>query len=289
MTYRRRPSPLHAARAAVGGAYCLALGAVALSTEHPLVLAAALTAVVGSGLLAGLGLELARLARFAIPFALLVTVVNVLVSSEGSTLLVRGATVLGHRFDVTLEAIAAGGLAGLRIAALVMAFGLFSACVDPDELLRLFRRLSYRSALTATLATRLVPVIARDASRMGDAARCRPEAPGRLAVARSALAGTLDRAVDVAAALEVRGYSAAARPRSAPRAWSRHDRRVAAAAALTAGVALALAFAGAGGVSSYPVVEVPLGPGELALTALPLIAVALPFTGRGARLGVARA
>jgi energy-coupling factor transport system permease protein len=287
--YRLRPSPLHAAGAGPTAALCAALALVCVLYEHPLVLVAVVAAVAGAGIAAGVRAEIVRSMRFAIPFALLVTVVNVLVSSEGSTLLVRGATVLGHRFDVTLEAIAAGGLAGLRIAALVMAFGLFSACVDPDELLRLFRRLSYRSALTATLATRLVPVIARDASRMGDAARCRPETPGRLAVARSALAGTLDRAVDVAAALEVRGYSAAARPRREPRAWSRHDRRVAAAAALTAGVALALALAGAGGVSSYPVVEVPLGPGELALTALPLIAVALPFTGRGARLGVARA
>ena len=96
--------------------------------------------------------------------------------------------------------------------AFLMAFGLFSACVDPDELLRLLRRLSYRSALTASLATRLVPVLARDALRMGDAARCRPHPPGRLAVTRAALAGALERAVDVAAALEVRGYSRGGRP-----------------------------------------------------------------------------
>ena len=49
-----------------------------------------------------------------------------------------------------------------------------SVAVDPDALLRLFRRVSYRSALTASLATRLVPVLARDATRMSDAARCRP-------------------------------------------------------------------------------------------------------------------
>ena len=89
--------------------------------------------------------------------------------------------------------------------------GLISARVDPDELLAP-RRVSYRSALTASLATRLVPVLARDALRMGDAARCRPQPAGRLAVARAALAGALDRAVDVAAALEVRGYALGGRP-----------------------------------------------------------------------------
>ena len=147
----------------------------------------------------------------------------------------RGGEFLGKRWDITLEALAAGGLNGLRIVALILVFGLFSAVVDPDELLKLFRRFSYRSALTASLATRLVPVLARDAGRMGDAARCRPEPPGRFAVARAAVAGALDRAVDVAAALEVRGYSAAGRPQAhatpvvAPRrpagGRSRGDRR----------------------------------------------------------------
>ena len=79
-------------------------------------------------------------------------------------------------------------LNGLRVIVIVTAFGLMSAAVDPDELLRMFRRVSYRSALTATLATRLVPVLARDATRMSDAARCRPHPPGRLTVARAALA-----------------------------------------------------------------------------------------------------
>jgi hypothetical protein len=47
VTYRRRSSPLHAARAGVGSLYCVVLAAVALSFEHPLILAALLLAVVG--------------------------------------------------------------------------------------------------------------------------------------------------------------------------------------------------------------------------------------------------
>ena len=35
-------------------------------------------------------------------------------------------------------------------------------------------RLSFRSALTAALATRMIPVLTRDARRMEDARRCRP-------------------------------------------------------------------------------------------------------------------
>ena len=198
--------------------------------EHPLVLATVIAVVVGAGVACGVGSEIARAAWLSLPLALLMAAINPLVYQEGETLLVRGGEFLGKRWDITLEALAAGGLNGLRIVALILVFGLFSAVVDPDELLKLFRRFSYRSALTASLATRLVPVLARDAGRMGDAARCRPQPPGRFAVARAAVAGALDRAVDVAAALEVRGYSAAGRPKRTRRPWSRHDVRLAAAA-----------------------------------------------------------
>lgn len=288
--YRPLPSPLHAARAGATAALCLAFALVCALYEHPLILLAVLAGVIGVGAAAGVGAELRRTALLSVPLALLIALVNPLVYQGGDTLLVRGGTFLGRRWDITLEALAAGGLAGLRVIAFLMAFGLFSACVDPDELLRLFRRVSYRSALTASLATRLVPVLARDALRMGDAARCRPQPPGRLAVARAALASALDRAVDVAAALEVRGYSRGGRPGpGVRRPWSRHDMRVAAAAALIAGAAVAGRVAGVGEIELYPALEIPTGAGEAVLIALILLSSALPFAGAGARLGVARA
>ena len=287
--YVQRASPLHAARAAATAGLCAAFALVCALFEHPLVLLAVLAGVLLCGAAAGVGAQLARSARMGIPLALLIAAINPLVYQEGQTLLVRGEEVLGRRFDVTLEALAAGGLAGFRVVTFVTAFGLFSACVDPDEMLRLFRRVSYRSALTAALATRLVPVLARDALRMGDAARCRPERPGRLAVSRAALSGALDRAVDVAAALEVRGYSAGGRPRRTRRPLSRHDIRLCAAAVLVAAGAVAARAAGAGGVEQYPRLDIALGSPEAALCALILLGAALPFVGRSARLGGARA
>jgi energy-coupling factor transport system permease protein len=288
--FRPRPSPLHTARAGATAALCGGFALVCAIYQHPLVLAAVLVAVIGAGVAAGVGAELARAARLSVPLALLIALVNPLVYQGGDTLLVRGGTFLGRRFDVTLEALAAGGLAGLRVIAFLMAFGLFSACVDPDQLLRLFRRVSYRSALTASLATRLVPVLARDALRMGDAARCRPRPPGRLAVTRAAVAGALDRAVDVAAALEVRGYSRAGRPsRGMRKPWSRHDVRVAVAATTLAAAAVGFRAAGVGEVELYPALRIDTGVGEAGLSGLILMCSALPFAGAGARLGVARA
>jgi len=286
--YRPGSSPLHRARAGATASLCLSLALVCMLFDDPVVLATVIAAVVAAGVAAGVGREIKRAALLSLPLVLLVALINPLVYREGDTLLIRGGELLGRRMDITLEALVAGGLAGLRVAAIVMAFGLFSACVDPDELLKLFRRFSYRSALTGALATRLVPVLARDALRMGDAARCRPAPPGRLAVARAALAGALDRAVEVAAALEVRGYSVGGRPQRSRAPWSRHDLHVAAAAVLIAVSAIAFKLAGAGDVTVYPRVEIAFGPPELLLCVLLLGAVALPFTGRAARLGVAR-
>ena len=287
--FRPGASPLHSARAGVTSLYCAALALVPIVFEHPIVLAGVLVAVIATGIAAGVGSEIARGARLAITIGLMIAVLNPLLTSEGTTLLVRGDEILGHRVgDITLEAVVWGASFGLRAAVLILVFALYSAVVDPDRMLQLFRRFGYRSALTASLATRLVPLLARDASRMNDAARCRPHTPGRAARAKAAMSGALDRSVDVAAALEVRGYGDARRPRHAHVAWSRHDVRVACAALAIAVLTVAVGVVGGGGFVAYPRIELDAGPLYLALT-FGVVALALsPWAGPGARLGVAR-
>jgi energy-coupling factor transport system permease protein len=132
-------------------------------------------------------------------------------------------------------------------------------------------------------------VLARDASRKSEAARCRPEPPGRTAVARAAVAGSLERAVELAAALEVRGYSRARRPRVARQAWSRHDLRVLASAVAIAALAVLAKLAGAGGFQAYPTTHLSAGPREATLAVAFVALAAAPFLGARGRLGVARA
>ena len=282
MTYRRRPSPLHAARALASGLYCIALGTVALSTDHPLVLGAALVAAVGAMLLAGLGREVVRSLAYAIPFGIVVALVNALVSRDGLTLIARGPDLpwLGP-LDVTLEATVYGAILGLRAVIVVLTYALYALAVDPDEVLRMFRRVSFRSALTATIATRMVPVLARDARRFSDAQRCRPGAPAsRVAVVRAVAGGALDRAVDVAATLEVRGYGVARRPPRARRPWSRHDLAFATAAAVLFAIALALNVTGLAPFSPSPRLEVSVGTPEIVAAALIVLVALAAFADR---------
>jgi energy-coupling factor transporter transmembrane protein EcfT len=101
-TYQPRPSPLHAARAGVTTFFCAALALVPMLYESPLVLAGGLAAATVVGLAAGVGAELARAARLAVPLVLLIVIINPLVYREGETLLLRGGELFGHRIEITL-------------------------------------------------------------------------------------------------------------------------------------------------------------------------------------------
>jgi energy-coupling factor transport system permease protein len=286
MTYRRRASPLHAARAGVGALWCLALGATAVSYDHPLVLVALLLAVLAAAAAAGVRREVARAAALGIPFALAIALVNALVSRDGVTVLLTSNTlpVIGP-LDITLEAIAYGGILGLRALVLVLAAGaLLAATVDPDELLRGLRRVSVRTGVTAALAIRLVPVLGRDAHRLADARRALagrpPTGAERVALLRAVTAGALDRATDVAATLEVRGFAGTRRAKALPRPWSRHD-----SAFLASALGLCLLALGAGiedwaRFATTPRIEAGAIGGPLVLGAALLACALLPFLDR---------
>ena len=87
MIYARRASPLHVTRPAVAMAWCAALAGAALVVDEPIVLASLLLATVLAGVAAGISDRLWRTARFAVPLAVLVAVINPLLTREGLTLI----------------------------------------------------------------------------------------------------------------------------------------------------------------------------------------------------------
>jgi energy-coupling factor transporter transmembrane protein EcfT len=276
-------SPLHRARASVAVAFLGAFALIAFLFLNPLVLLADGIAVAIVGLAAGARRAAAGALRLGLPLLVLMAVVNVLVNHRGETVLLRGwdFPVVGNT-DVTLESFVFGGAIGMRVVVVFLAFAVYSACVDPDRVLRALRPLARRSALTAALVVRMVPVAAGDLSRVGEAAALRgpgAEPVGRGLLLRRLVEGSMDRAIDVAATMELRGHSLDPRPvprrEVHPPAW---PLLLAGAGVLVTGaVALAL---GGGGFDAFPAISIDAGATTVALcAALPLLAV-LPFAGR---------
>jgi energy-coupling factor transport system permease protein len=174
--YTPRSGPLQAASPGAAVAYLGVLVVVAFLYSSPLVLVATGVAAALAGRIAGAGDAVRAALRMGLFLTVLIVVVNALVVNRGETVLLRlGELPLLGRVDVTAEAIAAGAVIGLRATVAMVAFAVYSACVDPDRVLRALRPLAGRSALTAALISRLVPVAAADAARR----------PGRGALARS--------------------------------------------------------------------------------------------------------
>ncbi len=287
LLYRPLASPLHATRAGVAALWAAALTAATLLLYHPLALAALVLAILGAGWGAGVGRELARALRTALIVGLPIVAVNVLVSRQGLTVFARlGDLGPFGQGDLTVEALVYGAVVALKVTILILLAALASLAIDPDALLRIFRRLSFRSALTASLAVRMIPVLAADAQRLAEAQRTRPDggpsgARGRVALLSAVLAGSLDRAMDVAATLELRGFAAAPRAPRLRRPWSRHDLAFAASAAAVLALALLARLGGVASFTAYPLVRAaPLGAGLLALCGALMLAVLLPFCDR---------
>jgi energy-coupling factor transport system permease protein len=288
VAYRRRASPLHAARATIAAAYGLALALSALLLENPILLASLLVSVLLAAGAAGCSRQLLGAARASVvPLLFATVVVNVLVNRGGITVFARLGDwgVLGQ-MNLTVEAVVYGLVFGLRLLVVSLACLLVVCAADPDRLLFALRRVSPRSALTAALTTRLVGVLAEDSRRLAEAQRCRPDggaqgARGRIRILRATVAGALDRALDVAAVLEMRGYGAG--PRSTHRArtaLSRHDLAFLAAAVALPLLTVAARVQGAARFDAYPLVSVAAGSATFVFAALLVVVAMLPFADR---------
>jgi energy-coupling factor transport system permease protein len=318
--YRRLASPLHAARAGVGALWALALTAAALMLFHPLALLALTLAVLGAGYGAGVGRRLMHTLRIAAIVVIPIVAINILVSRDGLTVFARlGDLGPFGQGNLTVEAAVYGAVIGLKVTLLILITTLASLAVDPDELLRAFRRMSFRSALTASLATRMIPLLAADSERLAEAQRTRPAgAPtgprARVALLGAVVGGSLDRAMDVAATLELRGFAAGRleiarspigrRPqrraraavsrlpgvggsagpsvaaRFARRPFSRHDVAFACSALAVLSLGILGRFGGAVSFDAYPLVRTPVTPATGAACAALIAAVLLPFADR---------
>lgn len=274
--YRARGGPLQRARASFAGAWCAALMLTVILYENPMVLAAVLLSALVTAWRCGVLREVMASLALVVPLALTIGMVNPIASQQGITVLVAGIELpLLGTIDITSEALVYGAILALRALAIMAVSFVYVTTVDPDELLRLLRRYSVRSATTASLATRFVPVLARDGIRMAEARRCRPGTPpGTAAIVRAVFARAFDRASEASVALETRGFSLARPLRAERRPLGREDLWLGAGAALVTAWAVAGKLTGTARFVDYPLTVIGAGGGDIAF-AVALASIAL--------------
>jgi energy-coupling factor transport system permease protein len=136
------------------------------------------------------------------------------------------------QLDVTREELASALFQSCRLAAVGLAFAAYALRIDHDALLGAAGA-ARRSVLTVALATRLLPTLERDAAGFVESLRGRGvEVSGarrRAALLSPLLASSLERGVNLAEAMEARGYGGSRRTRVPPPPWRLADRLVLAA------------------------------------------------------------
>ena len=176
----------------------------------------------------------------ALGSGLAVFVLTPFVSTIGWHVIWEGPSVpvLG-RLDVTREELRNGLFQGLRLTAVALAFAAYALLLDHDRLVQAagFAR---RSVLALALATRLVPTLERDASGLVEALRGRGVEVrgfrGRARLLSPLLAGSLERGLNLAEAMEARGFGRPGATRLPRPGWTGVDRAaLVAAGALVVG------------------------------------------------------
>jgi energy-coupling factor transporter transmembrane protein EcfT len=216
-------------------------GAAALLAEHP-ASAGAIALVLLAVCLRAPGASRRLYVYGALTPAVGVLLLWPLLAVEGGTALWSGPVVpvLGP-LDITTEELWLSGLYSLRFAAMALAFVAYALLLDHDELVAALG-FARRSALAVALATRLVPTLERDAAGLAEAVRGRgvvvAGVRGHARLLSPLVAGSLERASNLAEAMEARGFGRPSATRSPRPAWTAVDRAA-------VGCSLVLVVAGA--------------------------------------------
>jgi energy-coupling factor transport system permease protein len=120
--------------------------------------------------------------------------------------------------QVTLEMIANGLISGVRLWTLILVFGAFNAVADHYGLLRRVPRMLFHAGLATTIALTFVPQVVQQLQAIRDAQRIRGlhfrSWRDGLPLLVPLLSGGLERSIQLAEAMESRGYGSTTQHRS---------------------------------------------------------------------------
>ena len=220
LNYRDKGTVIHALSPLVKLAWGGGLVVLSLIFNHPVYILILFLSIIPMVWLAGVGREWASTLKFTLWLGLSIIVINALLSFHGDHVLITAPfrlPVVGQPV-ITLEAIAFGAVMALKLVVIISVFTLINLTVHPDDIMAVLlkMRLPYKSVLVTSLSTRFVPCFIEDVGRISDGYRTRGvqlDAGGwfrrlknRAKMTLALLANSLDRAVQVAEAMEARAF-----------------------------------------------------------------------------------
>ena len=212
---------------------------VVLATTNPVY--RALVAAAGVAFLAESGRRGMGWRRLATGLTLMVAtglVLNAVLSHAGDDVLFSVPAVLpvlGGRY--TVESLAFGASAGLGIAASVLAVAPLSLVLEPSQVAEALPAPFARAGAAVASSLNLVPALSRAFAAVHEAQRLRGWRPGWRSlpeVATPALLTAIEDSVDLAEAMEARGFGSGRRTSLGGGRWSGRDVAVALTALLAA-------------------------------------------------------
>lgn len=234
---------------------------LALLFNHPLYIMVLFMMVNLTLVGAGNGKRLLVQLRYALPFVLIIVLINALFNQNGSTLLLS-YNVASLALNIYWESIMYGLMAGLKLLSIITAFTFYATVIDPDKLLYLTRRLGQEISLIINLSFRLFPLIWSDYARIREIQKHRKpiniddgqisKIQNRVPTLSILLTNSLNRSLKTAESLYSRGYGSGKYSTYQQLEWRTSDYLLMANIGLLIALALYIQLRGLGQYSYYP-------------------------------------
>ena len=240
---------------------------LALIISDPLMLFIIFLATIPYAILGKIGTRWFAFVKLGVYMVLFIIIINILVSRHGTTVLFQfpnPVPVFGH-FAITLEAFVFGLGMSIRLLIILSAFAIMTLTINPDDLFDLFMKtkLPARAVFTTSLATRFVPTLMRDLNSITISLQARGYeldnskrirgVKKRANLLIPLLSNSLDRAIQIAEAMESRAFGSGQKRISyAQRKITRLDASLIMVSSLPAIVGMNCLYLGLGNYQYYP-------------------------------------
>ena len=218
--YQERDTNIHRLHPVVKLTWGISFIVLSLIFDHPLYILTLLFSLVLVMKSAGIWREWTSALKLFIWLGVSIIVVNALISYQGNHVLAAAPLILPviGRPMITMEAIAFGGVMAMKLMGIISAFIFINLTVHPDDIMSVLLKLRfpYKSVLVTSMSTRFIPCLVEDVQRITDAYRTRGvlmdtgnwmrRLKRRTVIIVPLLTNSLDRAVQVAEAMEARAF-----------------------------------------------------------------------------------